>query len=82
MFAAHPQLRLYRLPSYNSQLNPIERLWRLLRRRATHNRLFLTMGESRRAVRASFCYFQTMRHKILSLLRSPRKHKVAKLSAA
>jgi len=38
--AAHPHLRLKRLPSYSPQLNVIERFWRVLRRRATHNRLF------------------------------------------
>jgi transposase InsO family protein len=82
VLAAHPQLRLYRLPSYSPQLNLIERLWRVLRRRATHNRLFLTMAALRSALRASFCYFHTMRHKVLSLLQSPRKNKVAKLTAA
>ena len=37
--AENPHLELYRLPSYSPQLNVIERFWRLLRRRATHNRL-------------------------------------------
>jgi transposase len=78
----HPQLHLYRLPSYSPQLNLIERFWRVLRRRATHNRLFLTMTELRTALRASFCYFHTLRHKVLSLLQSPRKQKAAKLAAA
>ena len=78
VLAAHPQLQLYRLPSYSPQLNLIERLWRVLRRRATHNRLFVTMAELRTALRASFCYFSTMRHKVLSLILSPRKQKEAK----
>ena len=42
--AEHPQLELKRLPSYSPQLNVIERFWKLLRRRATHNRLFDTLG--------------------------------------
>jgi hypothetical protein len=82
VLAAYPQLQLYRLPSYSPQLNLIERLWRVLRRRATHNRLFTTMTELRTALRASFCYFQTMRHKVLSLIHSPRKRKEAKLTGA
>src|SRR6185369_1439498 len=67
VLAAHPHLQLYRLPSYSPQLNLIERFWRVRRRRATHNRLFLTMAELRTALRANFCYFHTMRHKVLSL---------------
>jgi hypothetical protein len=82
VLAAHPHLQLYRLPSYSPHLNLIERFWRVLRRRATHNRLFETMAELRIALRASFCYFHTMRHKVLSLIHSPRKKKAAKLTAA
>jgi hypothetical protein len=82
VLAAHPHLQLYRLPSYSPQLNLVERLWRVLRRRATHNRLFLSMRELRHALRGSLCYFQTMRHKVLSLLQSPRKKKDAKLTDA
>jgi DDE superfamily endonuclease len=82
VLAAHPHLHLYRLPSYSPHLNLIERFWRVLRRRATHNRLFTTMAEVRTALRANFCYFHTMRHKVLSLIHSPRKRKEAKLSVA
>ena len=35
--AEYPQLELKRLPSYSPQLNVIERFWKYLRRRATHN---------------------------------------------
>jgi transposase len=80
--AAQPHVQLYRLPRYSPQLNDIERWWRVLRRRATHNRLFASMRELRTALRASFCYFQTVRHKILSLLHCPRKKKEAKLTDA
>jgi hypothetical protein len=71
--AAHPHLRFYRLPSYSPQLNPIERFWRILRRRATHNRLFTTRSELRQTLRHNLCYYQSMRHKVLSLLQSKRK---------
>ena len=42
--ADNPHLEFYRLPSYSPQLNVIERFWKKLRRRATHNRLFDTPG--------------------------------------
>jgi transposase len=71
----HPHLRLKRLPSYSPQLNVIERLWRVLRCRATHNRLFATMAALRTTLRNNIFYFQTLRHKMLSLIESPRKAK-------
>jgi transposase len=78
----HPHLRRKRLPSYSPQLNVIERFWRVLRRRATPNRLFATMAALRTTLRNNLCYFQTMRHKMLALIESPRKaKKEAKLAA-
>jgi hypothetical protein len=79
----YPHLRLYRLPSYSPQLNVIERFWRVLRRRATHNRLFASMAALRATLRHNICYFQTMKQKVLSLIESPRKtKKAAELAAA
>jgi DDE superfamily endonuclease len=66
--ADNPHLELKRLPSYSPQLNVIERFWRVLRRRATHNRLFETMADLRRSLRASLCYFQTVRGRVRSLI--------------
>jgi transposase len=66
--AEYPHLELYRLPSYSPQLNVIERFWKLLRRRATHNRLFDTLGDLRRSVRNSLCYFQTVTGRIKRLI--------------
>jgi transposase len=83
VLAAPPHLRLYRLPSYSPQLNVIERFWRVLRRRATHNRLFTSMARLRVTLRNNIGYFQTMRQRVLSLIESPRKaKKEAKLAAA
>ena len=53
----------------------IERFWRVLRRRATHNRLFASMAVLRTTLRNNLSYFQTMRQKVLSLIESPRKTK-------
>ncbi len=66
--AEHPHLEFYRLPSYSPQLNVIERFWKLLRRRATHNRLFDTMADLKRSIRASLCYYQTVRARIRALI--------------
>ena len=66
--AENPHLRFKRLPSYSPQLNPIERLWKKLRRRATHNRLFDTLGDLKRSIRASLCYFQAVRRRIQTLI--------------
>jgi hypothetical protein len=72
--AAHPHLEFYRLPSYSPQLNPVERFWKKLRRRATHNRLFDTLADLKVSVRNSLRYFQTVRSKVETLLTGrPRK---------
>jgi len=71
---ANPHLEFYRLPSYSPKLNVIERFWKGLRRRATHNRLFDTIADMKASIRASLCYFQTLRAKILTLINGrPRK---------
>jgi hypothetical protein len=83
MLATYPHLQLYRLPSYSPQLNVSERFWRVLRRRATHNRRFASMAVLRTTLRNNISYFQTMRQKVLSLIDSPRKTKTeAKVAAA
>jgi transposase len=66
--ADNPHLELKRLPSYSPQLNVIERFWKKLRRRATHNRLFETLADLKRSIRASLSYFQTLRQKVKSLI--------------
>jgi hypothetical protein len=72
-----------RWPSYSPQLTGIERFWRVLRRRATHNRLFASMAALRTTWRNNIGYFQTMRQQGLSFMESPRKaKKEAKLAAA
>lgn len=73
--AENPHLRFYRLPSYSPQLNPIERFWKKLRRRATHNRLFDTLADLKSSLRASLGYFQTVRSKVKSILAGRPKRK-------
>ena len=71
--AENPHLRFKRLPSYSPQLNPIERLWKKLRRRATHNRLFDSLADLKQSIRASLRYFQAVRDKVKSMLEPRRK---------
>jgi len=47
-------LSLLFLPPYSPQLAPIERVWKLARRMATHNRYFATLGEVLAAVSTCF----------------------------
>lgn len=56
------------MPSYSPQLNVIERFWKKLRRRATHNRLFDTIADRKESVRNSLRCFQTVRGKLLTLI--------------
>jgi transposase len=72
--ADNPHLELYRLPPYSPKLNVIERFWKLLRRRVTHNRLFETLGELKASVRNSLRYFQTVRSRVKQMLNGrPKK---------
>lgn len=48
------RLRLLFLPPYSPQLSLIERVWKLTRRLATHNRYFATLPEVLQAVDACF----------------------------
>ena len=74
VLADNPHLELYRLPSYSPKLNVIERFWKQLRRRATHNRLFDTIKDLKASVRNSLRYFQTVRQRLLTLINGrPKK---------
>jgi hypothetical protein len=74
--AENPHLEFYRMPSYSPQLNVIERFWKKLRRRATHNRLFDGISDLKESVRNSLRYFQTARGRLLTLINGrPKKSK-------
>ena len=80
VLAAFPHLELYPLPSYSPKLQVIERFWKVLRRRATHNRLFPTIAQLKQTLRNNLCYYQTLKHRVLSVIQSSRKR--SKSSAA
>jgi DDE superfamily endonuclease len=67
-FETNPRRELKRLPSYSPQLNPIERLWHVLCRRATQNRLFDTVGDLRQSLRNASRNFQTVRKQVRKLI--------------
>jgi transposase len=48
------QLTLLFLPPYSPELNPVERVWKLARRLATHNRHFPTLDDIMDAVSERF----------------------------
>jgi hypothetical protein len=72
MLAACPHVEWSPLPSYSPQLQVIERFWKVLRRRATHHRLCRTMAHLKQALRNSLCYDQTLKHRVLTVMQSPR----------
>lgn len=74
-----PHLELSPLPSYRPKLQVIERCWKV-RRRTTHNRLFPTMAQLKQTLRNHFCYYQTLKQRVLSVIQSARKR--TKSSAA
>lgn len=43
--AVNDHFCLHFLPPYSPELNPIERVWKLIRRRCLHNRYFLALNE-------------------------------------
>jgi transposase len=52
-------LALLFLPPYSPQLAPIERVWKLVRRMATHNRFFVTLDDELTAVSTCFGRWRT-----------------------
>jgi transposase len=60
-------LRLDFLPPYSPDLNPIERVWKLLRKLATHNCYFATLEELTDAVTREMKRFEKPNPTLLSL---------------
>ena len=61
------QLTLLFLPPYSPELNPIERVWKLTRRLATHNRHFPTLESVMDAVRERFALWDKSNRQLARL---------------
>jgi hypothetical protein len=59
------------LPTYAPHLNVIERLWKHMRRRVTHNHLFGSITELVEAVEQFFCHMERHPSQVLSIIGSP-----------
>lgn len=68
VLAEYPHLHLYRLPSYCPQLQPIEWLWRPVRRATTHNTLYPDVHALGDAVRREVRSLRRRPHAVLQSL--------------
>lgn len=70
-FAQHAdRLTVYQLPSYSPDYNPIEHLWRNVKRQATHNHYFATFGQLVAAVDAGLTYYQQHADQVRTLMKT------------
>lgn len=73
-FEEHQErLRVYQLPSYSPDYNPIEYLWRKTKRKGTHNKYFAEFGKLCEAVDAALESFEQQPQEILGLFGCYRK---------
>ena len=63
--ANRAKIELSRLPKYSPEFNPMEGVWKLTRKRATHNRFFATPDQRDMKLRKTFKRFQ--QHPLLIL---------------
>ncbi len=68
-FADHAvRLTVDQLPSYSPDYNPIEHLWRSVKRHSTHNRYFPAFADLITAVDTALAYFQTHAEEVKQLM--------------
>ena len=68
-FAAHAdRLTRYQLPSYSPDFNPIEYLWRNVKKAATHLKYFADFAELKQKVDQTMQQLATLPEEILGLM--------------
>ncbi|MGB8647577.1 MAG: IS630 family transposase [Anaerolineae bacterium] len=68
-FAQHAaRLTVYQLPSYSPDYNPIESLWKKLKKRATHNKYFEQFAAVIESVEKALSYFAEQPGEVLSVM--------------
>jgi len=64
------RLTVYRLPSYSPDYNPIEQLWKKIKKEGTHNQYFPHFQDLKDKVDETLTYFQTQAKEVLSIMLS------------
>jgi transposase len=76
------RLRVYQLPAYSPDYNPIEHLWRNVKREKTHNRYFATFERLVEAVERGLTYFQQHVAEVKQLIGTHLDHALGLAQAA
>lgn len=65
--ASKERLTVYQLPGYSPDYNPIEKLWKEVKKEGTHLKYFPTFDSLKAEVREALLQFENARAKVLSL---------------